>query len=135
MIYDSYVAYETAKELAEEREMKKEAKDIKVIFMKMMLGPRKYKSDENVQNSTIWSFEIPFLKYGDFSSEFIRFWLHSWISVAQLWNSDALSEQVKAVRKRLLETPKESGNEEVKLFIILQCKNVTSPLTRLTRRC
>ena len=30
MIYDSYVAYETAKELAEEREMKKEAKDIKV---------------------------------------------------------------------------------------------------------
>ena len=31
VIYDSYVAYETAKELAEEREMKKEAKDIKVI--------------------------------------------------------------------------------------------------------
>ena len=30
VIYDSYVAYETAKELAEEREMKKEAKDIKV---------------------------------------------------------------------------------------------------------
>ena len=51
------------------------------------------------------------------------------------YSDAAHSEQVKAVRKRLLETPKESGNEEVKLFIILQCKNVTSPLTRLTRRC
>ena len=37
VIYDSYVAYETAKELAEEREMKKEAKDIKVILMMMMI--------------------------------------------------------------------------------------------------
>ena len=37
VIYDSYVAYETAKELAEEREMKKEAKDIKVILMMMIL--------------------------------------------------------------------------------------------------
>ena len=76
MIYDSYVAYETAKELAEEREMKKEAKDIKVISMKMMWAQGNIKHT-NVQNSTIWSFEIPFLKYGDFSSEFIKFWLHS----------------------------------------------------------
>ena len=37
VIYDSYVAYETAKELAEEREMKKEAKDIKVILMMMTM--------------------------------------------------------------------------------------------------
>ena len=35
VIYDSYVAYETAKELAEEREMKKEAKDIKVRTIKI----------------------------------------------------------------------------------------------------
>ena len=93
MIYDSYVAYETAKELAEEREMKKEAKDIKVKKINV-----KYALNTGSFWSNLGLLKLNFCQTRSGAFEFF--------------------EQVKAVRKRLLETPKESGNEEV-TFILL----------------
>ena len=46
VIYDSYVAYETAKELAEERELKKEQKEVKNVRRRLLESPRENSNDE-----------------------------------------------------------------------------------------
>ena len=46
VIYDSYVAYETAKELAEEKEMKKEQKEVKSMRRRLLETPKESSNDE-----------------------------------------------------------------------------------------
>ena len=46
VIYDSYVAYETAKELAEERELKKEQKEVKNVRRRLLESPKENSNDE-----------------------------------------------------------------------------------------
>ena len=46
VIYDSYVAYETAKEVAEEKEMKKEQKEVKSMRKRLLETPKENNNDE-----------------------------------------------------------------------------------------
>ena len=46
VIYDSYVAYETAKEVAEEKEMKKEQKEVKSMRRRLLETPKENSNDE-----------------------------------------------------------------------------------------
>ena len=46
VIYDSYVAYETAKEAAEEKEMKKEQKEVKSMRRRLLETPKESCNDE-----------------------------------------------------------------------------------------
>ena len=46
VIYDSYVAYETAKEVAEEKEMKKEQKEVKSMRKRLLETPKENTNDE-----------------------------------------------------------------------------------------
>ena len=46
VIYDSYVAYETAKEVAEEKEQKKEQKEVKSMRRRLLETPKENSNDE-----------------------------------------------------------------------------------------
>ena len=46
VIYDSYVAYENAKEAAEEKEMKKEQKEVKSLRRRLLETPKESSNDE-----------------------------------------------------------------------------------------
>ena len=46
VIYDSYVAYETAKEAAEEKELKKEQKEVKTMRRRLLETPKESSNDE-----------------------------------------------------------------------------------------
>ena len=46
VIYDSYVAYETAKEVAEEKEQKKEQKEVKSMRKRLQETPKENNNDE-----------------------------------------------------------------------------------------